>query len=357
MFILLIFILVCLATYFNDIDGDTLKKQELLETLLKAHDANCTIPVRYGKVLFCGVAAAGKSNFLNLLMENDFQPKHISTVMLKPQQVTIATKVQVSSNDDIEVEFEKMSIDDEISQLWAYFEKMSIDDEISQLSTYLPETTLTPTSSPQASAAPTHDNFQPPAQNTEDTTAEEPSITNTSKVKELPKRSDEVDPLLIQFKSNDNKNKAFPRGAFCCLVVQLMISERWKIKGQAFVNKITLIEKDTALSTTLIDRIFCLEVHVTHLHGSQGNIHKEVREIISRALLVVARTLKIHNKLCHGFFCKLCPGHEKKHRHISHVEEENNNYCYCDQQEPTDLTADSRKVWFTSYFKVCKFCI
>ena len=98
------------------------RNQEMQETMLKARDAKYSVPVRYGKVLFCGAAAAGKSNFLKLLMKEDFQKLHISTEVLKPQQVTIAVKAVTSSNDD-EVEFKKMSIDNEILQLESYLPK------------------------------------------------------------------------------------------------------------------------------------------------------------------------------------------------------------------------------------------
>ena len=43
------------------------RKQEILETMLKARDAKYSILVRYGKVLFCGASAAGKSNFSKLI--------------------------------------------------------------------------------------------------------------------------------------------------------------------------------------------------------------------------------------------------------------------------------------------------
>ena len=90
--------------------------------MLKARNAKYSVPVRYGKVLFCGAAAAGKSNFLKLLMKEDFQPLHISTEVLKPQQVTIAVKALISGSDD-EVEFTKMSLDDEILHLESYLPK------------------------------------------------------------------------------------------------------------------------------------------------------------------------------------------------------------------------------------------
>ena len=80
------------------------RKQEILEVMLKARDAKHSVLVRYGKVLFCGASAAGKTNFMNLLMEEDFQSSHISTEVLKPQQVAVAIKALLYSNED-EVEF------------------------------------------------------------------------------------------------------------------------------------------------------------------------------------------------------------------------------------------------------------
>ena len=80
-----------------------------------------------------------------------------------------------------------------------------------------------------------------------------------------------------------------------------MVSMKWERHGQAFVNLITLFKKDTAHYVTLIDRIFCLEVHVTY--KKDNNIHYEVREIINKALDTVGKKLKIDCNLCHGFTC------------------------------------------------------
>ena len=100
--------------------------------MLKARDANCSIHVRYGKVLFCGAGGTGKSNFLNLLMRDDFQCLHISTEVSKPQQLTM--KAQVSGND--EVEFEKMDIDKEILLLTAYLqEKLDVSSQAIDITT------------------------------------------------------------------------------------------------------------------------------------------------------------------------------------------------------------------------------
>ena len=98
------------------------RRQEILDTMLRARDAKHAILVRYGKVLFCGASAAGKTNFLNLLMEEDFQSKYISTEVLKPHQVTVAMKALESSSKD-EVKFKKMSIEEETLELESYLPK------------------------------------------------------------------------------------------------------------------------------------------------------------------------------------------------------------------------------------------
>ena len=97
----------------------------------KARDDGRTIKVRYGKVLICGASAAGKTNFLNLLMREDFQKEHIITEVAKPQQVSIAMKAQVSKNDNNkEIVFKKMNIDSEIDQLTLHLLKECITPSI-----------------------------------------------------------------------------------------------------------------------------------------------------------------------------------------------------------------------------------
>ena len=69
-------------------------------------------------------------------------------------------------------------------------------------------------------------------------------------------KANNIEPLLIQFKSTVSETYSFPRGAFCFLVVELMVSMKWEQYKQAYVNLITLFKKDTAHYVTLIDRIF-----------------------------------------------------------------------------------------------------
>ena len=158
-------------------------------------------------------------------------------------------------------------------------------------------------------------------------------------------KANDIEPLLIQFKSTDNKTSSFPRGVFCFLVVELMLSMKWEPYRQAYVNLITLFKEDTAHYVTLIDRIFCLEVHVTF---KDNNIHDEVREIIDKALQTVGKKLKIDCNLCHGF---TCPCKLIEEMHISYLKVDFNNHCWCKKKSTTYLT-DSHKVWLKTYFKV-----
>ena len=159
-------------------------------------------------------------------------------------------------------------------------------------------------------------------------------------------KANNTEPLLIQFKSVDNKTYAFPRGVFCFLIVELMVSMKWEPFGQAYVNLLTLCKKDTGHYITLIDRIFYLEVHVTY--KKSNNIHDEIRDVISNALFRVSRKLKIPNSLCYGFIC-MCD--LIKESHIAYVKEDNNECCCCTENSFTTLT-DSHKMWLKEYYKV-----
>ena len=159
-------------------------------------------------------------------------------------------------------------------------------------------------------------------------------------------KANNIEPLLIQFKSVDNKIYAFPRGVFCFLIVELMVSMKWEPFGQAYVNLLTLCKKDTGHYITLIDRIFCLEVHVTY--KKSNNIHDEIRDVISNALFRVSRKLKIPNSLCYGFMC-MCD--LIKESHIAYVREDNEECCCCAENSLTTLTV-SHNIWLKGYYQV-----
>ena len=143
-------------------------------------------------------------------------------------------------------------------------------------------------------------------------------------------KTNNIEPLIIQFISTDSETYSFPRGVFCFLVVELMVSMKWEPYRQAYVNFITLLKKDTAHYVTLIDRIFCLEVHVAYKKDS--NIHNKICEIINKALHTVGKKLKIDCNLCHGF---TCPCQLIKDMHISYITEDNLKYGCCIENSST----------------------
>ena len=160
------------------------------------------------------------------------------------------------------------------------------------------------------------------------------------------------EPLLIQFKSVDNTN-VFPRGIFCFLVVQLIHCTKWELYGQAYDNLLYFIKKDTAHYITLIDRIFFLEVQVTHDSDQCVPVHAEIFDTVVHALLEIGRKLNIIIKLQYGFWCKMCKKLEETH--ISLFTEEYKNFCFCIDNKPTKLEV-SHNVWLKS-FKVCKYLL
>ena len=159
-------------------------------------------------------------------------------------------------------------------------------------------------------------------------------------------KANDIEPLLIQFKSTDNKTYSFPRGVFCFLVVELMLSMKWEPYSQAYVNLITLFKEDTAHYVTLIDRIFCLQVHVTF--NKDNNVHDQVRKIIDKALQTVGKKLNIDCNLCHGF---TCPCKRIEEMHISYLRVDITTHCWCKENSVTYLT-DLHRVWLKTYFKV-----
>ena len=91
-------------------------KTKMLQNLIEARKNGHSVKIRYGKVLICGANAAGKTNFLNLLMEKDFQEKHKSTGVTDSRQVKVAFKA-IAISDDGEISFKEMSIEDERKEL------------------------------------------------------------------------------------------------------------------------------------------------------------------------------------------------------------------------------------------------
>ena len=168
--------------------------------------------------------------------------------------------------------------------------------------------------------------------------------------KTLPNGSE---PLLIQFEFT-NKINGFPRGFFCFLAVQLIHAEHWDLyKKNAKQNLITFHMNDyDAYYVTLIDKIFFLEVHVTHESSDMVPIHHEVFKTIERSLNQVGERLNVIIKIKVGFLCKKCQ--DTTEEHITYLQENasEHKYCLCIAQESTRLER-SHEVWLSAHVMVC----
>lgn len=101
---------------------------EIIKYMLEAREAGHSMKVRYGKALLVGSSAAGKSSFFRLLMKEDFEQKHISTGLADSHQLTFATKVDVTTNDN-NIEFIALDLDKEIDELRSHLPSSRKDSE------------------------------------------------------------------------------------------------------------------------------------------------------------------------------------------------------------------------------------
>ena len=202
--------------------------------------------------------------------------------------------------------------------------------------------------------------------NEDDTKYFMPSLLKSSNITDqqrtIPGKSNFIDltnepqSLLIQFESDDASN-SFPRGFLCFLVVQLIHLTNWRLyRNNIYNNILTFLNKDNGCYITLVDRIFFLEIIVTHAYDDSDmpTVHHEVFEIIKRAISAVRQRLNIEIKLKFGFLCKMCQDSEEVH--MTYLSENNSNCCYCDGQKLTKLEM-SHKVWLFAPAEVSVVCI
>ena len=160
------------------------------------------------------------------------------------------------------------------------------------------------------------------------------------------------EPLLIQFESVDATN-SFPRGFLCFLVVQLIQSTKWELyKRNVYNNILTFFKVNDGYYVTLVDKVFFLEITVTHDDTDMAPIHHEVLQTIERAISAVRQRLNIELKLKYGFQCKMCQDSEEVH--MTYLVENDNTFCYCDGEKITKLE-NSHKIWLSAISEVCKY--
>ena len=134
---------------------------------------------------------------------------------------------------------------------------------------------------------------------------------------------DKTEPLVVQFKLRNKQTDrygSFPRGTFCCLVVELLQDElTWHLfwsdeKEMVFDNLVTLLYRPAGQHITLIDRISYLEVIMLRDKKSIYNsIHYKLKQILKNALYKIGEKLNFYNfELAFGFLCRTC----SKERHV-----------------------------------------
>jgi len=102
----------------------------MIDAKLKGH----TLKARYCKILFSGSSGAGKTSFINLLLKNGINPRHVSTGLRESRQILVAKKfgmVKLNSNkikkSNTNFEWVELDFEKEISQLKLHlYQKMQV---------------------------------------------------------------------------------------------------------------------------------------------------------------------------------------------------------------------------------------
>ena len=134
---------------------------------------------------------------------------------------------------------------------------------------------------------------------------------------------DKTEPLVVQFKlckKHTDRSGSFPRGTFCCLIVELLQAKQiWHLywsdkKEKVFDNMVTLLYQPTGQYITLIDRISYLEVIMLQEEGSiYDSIHYKLKQILKNTLYKIAEELSFSNFVLEfGFVCQRCLS-ERRH--------------------------------------------
>lgn len=110
--------------------------------------------------------------------------------------------------------------------------------------------------------------------------------------------------LLMQFQSG-----TFPRGVFCCLVVQLVEnrSDDWELqtnKNCIYENLVTFYIK-AGYYLFILDKISHIEIQLRPVREVHESIYCDVQQSITTALLEICS--HSHNDLKYGFYCKYQP--------------------------------------------------
>ena len=94
--------------------------QKLIKFMLDAKKNGYTLKVRHSKILFSGSSGAGKSSFVNLLINKKISQHHVSTGVADSQQIMLTKKITVVFKPEKckeSPEWTELNFDKEISQL------------------------------------------------------------------------------------------------------------------------------------------------------------------------------------------------------------------------------------------------
>ena len=164
---------------------------------------------------------------------------------------------------------------------------------------------------------------------------------------------DKAEPLLIQFKPQKNTDRcgSFPRGAFSCLIVELLQdASTWDIhwlrdRKRVFENLVTLLYKES-LYVTLIDKIFYLEVIILQENDNNSNLmhfHK-IKQALNAALEQIGDKLNFESfVLIYGFICYKCLS-IGEHRFLEETSQDTLKCFYSHKTIKTDKHAIWNKV-------------
>jgi len=164
----------------------------------------------------------------------------------------------------------------------------------------------------------------------------------------------EVPPLVIQLTrclSSGEECSAFPRGVFCCLVVELLQDDSiwelvWSNKtDEVFDNLVTLSYKNTDHKVTLMDKILFLEVQIRHENSSEVLVHCSIKKCLETYLKDICDRLNFYNyNITSGFVCTKCQVGDRLGEHVAKLSANRRSFT-CRYGKSTKVSA-SHAVWF-----------
>ena len=166
----------------------------------------------------------------------------------------------------------------------------------------------------------------------------------------------EVPPLVIhltRFLSSGEECSAFPRGVFCCLVVELLQDDsNWELvwsnsTDEVFGNLVTLSYKNTDHKVTLMDKVLFLEVQIRHENSSEPLVHFPIKKCLEAVLIGICDRLNFYNfKITSGFVCTKCQVGDRVGEHVAKLSA--NKQSFTCRYGKTTKVSSSHAVWFNS---------